>query len=889
MTSAGKWLLTFRAALIIFLFYGFVFCSILCLTAGVALEFAAGFAGGRFHWAVAVRRALRTHFGLLKIFARGLCRSKTSAARVLLEPEAAPELFVMIETLCARTQVVAPRQLWLEMQLNAWVRLGGFLPRRGRVVLGVGYDLLAGLTRDELEAVLAHELTHAKVAGHAVRHWLARGLERAVQISRGLSGRTAPRHRRVQIPFLTRSLVSAANWLAETAAESISASSRQDEFEADRGTAELCGGERARATLVKVESLSRFTARLPWRERVAQLQAHAFHPWLVKELAEVKTLDSQEITAEAPSRFSTHPSLRERLNAIPSYAGEGVEADTRPAIDLLAQPDAIAEKLMAKIQQTTLEQEERDSAELRAWAQKMRTATEMRPAQVCGAGVVIVSEIAGATAWIMGTTLDVATIIFIVSVLGMLMYWLGRYREQFILPTPDFGLLKMTWHSERSVNDKAIEKAQSAFRASAAGKSKSRTAAMLARKSFEALRECDYARAVVAARLCLAQEPDSVTASMASAISGAWLGQGREATAALSAVQRAAGLRGPSICWGAAWAYMLRGNWARAEALLQQALAARPADPTLLNLRALCQSRRGKIQSAIISARRACQPRPVNREHAKFLIDLLLEGGYLREAQQQLAPLDGHIRHDLELMLTALRLNLLLRDIETANHWAETLLRDEPPPYLLVRVGVVYELARQSERAARFYREALARAYFPDACLGLARLAAEENNLAAARQHTLDALNLRQTPGRFATPPLELLRPILLQLAALEPPTRFCRAWIATLGVAGAPGALTGKSFMVYAASQPEAERYLRTVMEAMAPQGPRLVPAHLGWRQAPPEHQPNGPARPGVQPLAEDGSSSPFQGFQRRGLWQPHFTPAAAPADATPPLQKCA
>jgi Zn-dependent protease with chaperone function len=888
MRGAAKWSLTFRAGMVVLLFYACAFASILFLTACVVLEFAFGFAGRRFWWGVAARRALRIHFGLLKTFARGLRLPKMAEARVSLQREEAPGLFLMIESLCARTQMAPPRQVLLEMQMNAWVRLGGFSPGAGNVVLGLGYDLLAGLTREELESVLAHELTHAKVTNRLAGHWLARGLERAVQIARGLRPRAAPRRRNARVSVLARHFLGMSDWLAASAARWIAACSRQEEFAADRGAAELCGANTAGAALLKVEALSRFAARLPWRERVAQLQAHAFGRWLVKELSAVKSLDLSEIAAEIPDRFSTHPSLRDRLNALPSEGGDPRKADRRPAIEMLAQADVLAERLMAKIEQNTIEQEERDSRELRQWAGKMRVASKMRPAQIFGAGMVIAAEIAGAVAWIAGTTLDVATVIFTASVLGMLVYWLGRYREQFVLPTPDFGLLKKTWTCERVADNTALKEIELAWRAQAAGKSKPRAAAMLAAKSFEALRECDYARAGVAARLCLEAEPDSVAGRLASAIAGAWLGQGMEVTDALWAVQQAAGLRGRSICWGAAWTYMLRGNWGRAEALLQQTLDARPGDPTLLNLRALCQSRRSKIQSAIISARQACRPRPPNREHAKFLVDLLLEGGYLREAQRQLAPLDEQIRHDSEMMLAAIRLNLLLRNLETADHWAEYLMQEGPPAYLMVRMAVYYELARQGERAARFYREALDRAYFPDACLGLARLEAQQNNLAAARQHVLAALNLRRTPGRFATPPLELLRPILSQLAALEQPSRFCRGWIATFNAEATPTALGGRSFLVYATAEPQAHRYLQTVLEAMAPQGTRLAAVQT-WRLAPPEDQPVGMVRPGVQPPPDESDRAPFTRFQRRGLWQPHYTPAQPDMAALQPLTQCA
>ncbi len=292
-----------------------------------------------------------------------------------------------------------------------------------------------------------------------------------------------------------------------------------------------------------------------------------------------------------------------------------------------------------------------------------------------------------------------------------------------------------------------------------------------------------------------------------------------------------------------------------------------------LNFRALCQLRRGKLQSAIISARRACAPRPRNREHAKFLVDLLLEGGYLGEARTRLLPLDKEIACDHELMLAAIRLDLSSRDFEGADRWAEILLRSSPPAFMIVQLAAFYELSRRIDRAARFYREALSRAFYPDACLGLARVEAEGGDMDAARQHTLEALSFRRPLGKHATPPLELLRLSLTQLALLEPPIMSGRAWIAGLPDNALPAPLAGMSFIVYASSQPQAERYLQTVIEAMTAGGPRVVVSNIIWRLAPPEHQPFASVRPGVQPLLEGAETSPFREFQRRGLWQPRHS----------------
>jgi Zn-dependent protease with chaperone function/tetratricopeptide (TPR) repeat protein len=883
LRGGSKFLLTLRAGLTVLGFYAFALGTIVLLTVWMGLEMAAGFVAGAFSRAVGARRALRSHFGLLRAFVRSFRLEKSIEARVRLQQAEAPELFGLIESVCSRAKIPFPSAVFVEMQLNAWVRLTGWRRGTGKVVLGLGYDLLAGLTAAELEAVLAHELTHARLTQRAMRNGLSRGLDRAVQLVHNLNA--APRRGKGRSSNLGLFLLRVSDSLAISAARRIAAVSRQDEFDADWGAAGLCGAPMARAVLVKVESLSRFTARLPWRERVAQLQAHAFRPWLVRELAAVKPMDMLEVAAEIPDRFSTHPLLRERLNALPT-GGTDIEGDERPAIELIGEPDALAERLMARIEQTSIEREERDSKALRRWARQMREATRIRPGQVVGASLVIATEIAGVVAWVVGVTLQVAMVILITSVLGLLLYWNGRWRDRFTLPVPDFGLLKKAWPSDRVLTDEKIAGMEEDFR-KRFRKSNKRAMTALAAKGIEALGECDYVKAGVAAKLCLEENPNALQPALISAIASAWVGSGAATTSALAVVQEQAGLRGEAICWGIAWTYMLRGNWARAEALLDQTLDKQPDNPTLLNLRALCQSRRGKIQSAIISARRACQPRPVNREHTKFLIDLLLEGGYLREAQAWLRPLDKTIQYDQELMLTATRLDLLLQDYEGARYWAEALASLAPPAYMIVRLAAIYEMSRQFDGAERFYQSALEEAFYPDASLGLARLETERNNFAAARLHALNALNLRRPLGLYATPPAELLGPILNQLAALEPPTRFCHAWIATL-----PAFLSlvpGTSFVIYALNQTQAQQYLNVVLAAMSGSGSPLLSVNIGWQLAPPEQQPFGMARPGVQALSNGTGTGLYRGFRRRGPWQSHYSQAQPPAAEIPPLSACA
>jgi hypothetical protein len=208
---------------------------------------------------------------------------------------------------------------------------------------------------------------------------------------------------------------------------------------------------------------------------------------------------------------------------------------------------------------------------------------------------------------------------------------------------------------------------------------------------------------------------------------------------------------------------------------------------------------------------------------------------------------------------------------------------------MVVQLAAHYELARQFEKAEQYYRSALERAYYPDACLGLARLETERQNPGVARSHVMAALDFGKSLGRHATPPLELLRSALTQLALLEPTVGSAQAWIATLPVGSAPAAIAGMSFVVYATNQAAAQKHFASVINGICEGGPRIEMSNIAWRMAPPEHQPFGPVRQGIQPLFEGTAGSPFRGFQRRGLWQPRHSRIQSIIDGIQLLPQCA
>jgi Tfp pilus assembly protein PilF len=366
--------------------------------------------------------------------------------------------------------------------------------------------------------------------------------------------------------------------------------------------------------------------------------------------------------------------------------------------------------------------------------------------------------------------------------------------------------------------------------------------------SYDALKRCDYVRAHIAARFCLQVNSKSVEGAAALAVAAGALGQVQQVHQALNFLGRTTGMVTPGILWGAGWSLISCGDWVPAEAFLEKLCASKQKHPTHLMLLALCQSKRGKIQSALLTARQACTQVPVKKEEAKFFIDLLLQAGYLREAEARLKLLEAEAGDDIDIMLLMVRVHLLLRTFATADKWTEQMRGKQAGAQYFVRLGQYHELARQNQKAFGFYNEALAAGFFPEGLLGLARLETLERNKDLARRNLIAALNTSKELGEKAVGPLSLFHEIINQLLALQDPVPNCRAWIASLNGGKSPPGLANRALLIYASDQQQAERYLNELTAAMQPGTPPILPSQLGWKQAEKEKQPDGPVRAGIQ-----------------------------------------
>ena len=211
-----------------------------------------------------------------------------------LNPQEAPQLYAMVQRLCDRAGMPMPK-LFVVPTSAANAFATGRDPQHAAVAVTQGIVEL--LQEDELEAVIAHELSHVRsrdTLTQAVAATIAGSiafLARMVSYSMWFGGGSRSDRGGNPLGLLLTMI------LAPVAASVIQmAISRTREFEADRGSAKLTGNPRALArALQRLESIGR---QLP-------LEANpAFEPLLISSPFSGQFL---------ASLFSTHPSTAARI------------------------------------------------------------------------------------------------------------------------------------------------------------------------------------------------------------------------------------------------------------------------------------------------------------------------------------------------------------------------------------------------------------------------------------------------------------------------------------------------------------------------------------------------------------------------------------------------
>lgn len=845
LSGTARLALIGSTAATIALFYLFITVSLLGLLAWIGFMLLIALALARFGASGIVTKYMERDFRVLGIVGRRLWLSESAAYRLPLQRADAPRLFALVENLAAKFAIPPPDELCIEMTAGAWVQLRGLKSGLGTTRIGVGYDLLAGLSEREVEAVMAHELAHAKLIGRAFHNWLSGGLSRAAGISNGLSAAAETARRSHETLGLGNWILHGSDALTRLCAQQMGAYSRQSEFEADREAARLCGAAALRAALERLDAIDSRLARLPWDERVGQIEsAEGLSPWLQRELAGATAATE---TSAVFDRYSTHPPQRDRLAALQDDGS--ILSPSQSGLSLLAEPNALALKLVAVIEQVALREERKDLRELRKWLNSVRRNRHYRAAQFPGMLVFCFALVAGAVGVFSGEIWLGLAILLGGMPLGYWLTTLGRYRDRHSLPVPDYVTFlhaRQNLPADLEAAQKLIEEEFKPLRTLHPKARKN--AARLAEEAYAALGRADYLRAHVAARLAGNLNPNSLERNLAMMVSAAAFHQTELTDGMIGATLKETSWYSPSTTWAAAWTMLLSGNWRAAEALLHDTLKSRPDEPNLRSILGLVQSRRGKRRSAIQTIRAVCTPRAPSPAQLKLLVELLLDTGALNEASERLREFGPEAAADPEVTDLRIRWHLLHREFEQADQLIATFTLAELTGSRLLNLGFLYEGVRAEKHAEDYFRRALGLGHFPAAHLGLARLASGARDKALARHHILAALDTTRPPGVGAATAYDVFPGALNQLFSLEEPDANCRAWIANFATVESANPLANRSLFIFAPTPDTAEKHLRDLAQSMKPDLPSLATSRVLVEMASADLQPARPVRPGVQ-----------------------------------------
>lgn len=849
LNASAKALLIVSACAMIALCYLFSLVAMTVLVLFLAVELVIFVALLRFGMIGIITPVMERHGGLLTLFARSLWLRKGEQGRVPLNREEAPRLFSMLDSLAGRLGIAVPREVVVEMNVGAWVELRGWRQGSKATRLGIGYDLLVGLTETEVEAVLAHEMAHARLVRRGLRTWLGGGFARIATLTNQLSARQEA-FRRAKKSFITgEACLACADACTRVAAKLVAAYSRQDEFEADLGAAHLCGSASLRSSLGKLHSLSTGTARLGWHERMAKLQqGDGYAAWLLEELSAEASATGSASDEVATDPYSTHPSIPDRLAALPP--ADGPAPVSPPAIGLIVNADALAGRIIGEIERIATVQETRDDKELRNLARKIRSGAATRHLQMLAMFILIGSLFFGVFAF-----LDRFNPWILLSALagiggGVWLYRFGRYRITFPLAIPAFGQIQEGLEAIRSYTDlgaeeKTIEVRLKEAAASHPGK---KAVAFYQKQAFAALASCNYLEAHVAGRLGLVIDAKSVPCALAFLIAAGSLRQNELVGKNLFFLRQQTGLRTPDTLWGAAWSLYLADDWSSAEALLSDLLKSRPEEVTFHLLLSSCAANRGKRQTALAHARSAVELAPADLDAIKLLLNQLLDCGYLREAIERVEQLPATLLEHSSLRLTRIRLHLLRRDFEGAHSLEAPMLQEAATDAALrLQLAASHEGMRRHDRAWELYEEVTRIGHYPEALVGLGRLSNRRGQRDDARRHLLSALNTKLPVGPKAVPPLAFFSAVIAELGNLRGPGIPCKAWILTFTDGEVAGPLANLAFVIFGRNENEAIADMKTLADAIIPEN-ALKTDHIQLRLAPNDRQPVGAVIPGVQ-----------------------------------------
>jgi heat shock protein HtpX len=264
----------------------------------------------------------------------------------MLSPETSPRLFEMLRDVAARTEQAMPAEVFLVVDVNAWVaQRGGLMGVGSRRVMGLGLPLMESLSVSQLRAVIAHEFGHYHAGDTALGPWLY-ATQKTI-------------HRTLQnMQTHSRYLTFFFKWYAFGFARVTHAISRRQELVADALAAQIAGVEAMIGGLTNLHGAD--VAFMPyWQTEVQPILdngfrppiAHGFRTFLAQpNIAQFVTKEIEaNLASGVAGKYDSHPPLRERVAALRAMPHATGTSDDALSTTLLGSLEAEEERLITHL------------------------------------------------------------------------------------------------------------------------------------------------------------------------------------------------------------------------------------------------------------------------------------------------------------------------------------------------------------------------------------------------------------------------------------------------------------------------------------------------------------------------------------------------------------
>ncbi len=281
--------------------------------------------------------------GITILWAAAPRRDKFVPPGPLLTPSANPKLFEIIAEMAKKTAQRMPDHVYLVYDFNAWVAerggVGGF---GGDRIMGLGLPLLKEVNIAQFKAIIAHEFGHYYNGDTSIGSRIYRihaAIERtltSLQNNRSI----------MQLPF---------KWYGKKILKVTSGVSRSQEFVADKLSATLVGKD---VVIDALETSAMKGAAFGeyWSDEFAPMIESGLLPPFLEGFSRYLKMDTiqkkmteaiqDELKRTKTDEYDSHPTIKERLNAIAAMNCDGGKIDPTPAINLVKDPERLERAIL---------------------------------------------------------------------------------------------------------------------------------------------------------------------------------------------------------------------------------------------------------------------------------------------------------------------------------------------------------------------------------------------------------------------------------------------------------------------------------------------------------------------------------------------------------------